>query len=252
MGDDNMKIIDFHTHPFINKETNTCFYDINFDFKDGLKASGITMCCGSVIVKTSDINKIKELNKAAYKLSLDYDGFYIPGIHIHPDYVEESIAELKKYNSLGVKLVGELVPYYNGWSKYYSYSLIPIYEEIDRLNLVVSVHTQEEESLEKAVAEFKNINFVAAHPRDKVDYDNHIKRALKYDNYYIDLSGTGLFRYGMLENMVNKIGSEKILFGTDFPICNPLMYVKAVEFENISNSDKENIFYKNAERLLSL
>lgn len=247
-----MKIIDFHTHPFVNKSTNTCFYGINFNFRETLKKAGITKCCGSIIEKTNDINKIKELNSTAYNISSEYNGFYVPGIHIHPDYIDESINELKKYNTLGVKLIGELVPYYNGWDKYYSKNLCEIYSIIEELNMVVSVHTQEEESIEKAVKEFKNITFVAAHPRDKADYTGHIERAKKYDNYYIDLSGTGLFRYGMLENMVNEIGSEKILFGTDFPICNPKMYVEAVDFENISDDSKENIYYKNAERLLCI
>ena len=40
------------------------------------------------------------------------------------------------------------------------------------------------------------------------------------------------------------------LFGTDYPITNPHMYVQAVEFEHISEEAKDMIFYKNAEILL--
>ena len=74
----------------------------------------------------------------------------------------------------------------------------------------------------------------------------------KYPNAYLDLSGTGLFRYGMLKHGVDMVGAEKFLFGTDYPITNPHMYVQAVEFEHITEEAKDMIFYQNAERILGI
>ena len=74
----------------------------------------------------------------------------------------------------------------------------------------------------------------------------------KYDNIYLDLSGTGLFRFGMLKRLVDQVGAERILFGTDHPICNPAMYVAGVMHERISERNMSLIFSENAKRLLEI
>lgn len=253
-----MKIIDFHTHPFINDKHNSCFYTdtvTKSNFKEILNKAGIDHICGSVIYKTNNFDEIKKLNYEAMKLKEIWGDFYTPGIHIHPHYIEESINELQIMSAAGVNLIGELVPYYNGWKNYYDKNIHIIYEEIDKLNMIVSLHTDNDTDmklLEEAIKRFKNIKFIAAHPNQKELYKTHIKLLNKYDNYFLDLSGTGLFRYGMLSNLVKNTSSEKILFGTDFPICNPKMYVEAVLFENLKSSDLDNILYKNAENLLNI
>ncbi len=253
-----MKIIDFHTHPFINEENNSCFYENTVtknNFKEILDNAGINHICGSVIYKTNNFEHIKKLNREALKLMEIWGDFYTPGIHIHPYYIEESINELKFMSKKGIKLVGELVPYYNGWFNYYDKNMHTIYEEIDSLNMVISIHTDEKtdmKKLEEAVKNFKNINFVAAHPQEKDKLNKHIELLNKYNNYYLDLSGKGLNRLGMIKTLVNKCSSEKILFATDYPICNPKMYVEAVLAEIVKLNDIENIMYKNAERLLNL
>ena len=46
-------------------------------------------------------------------------------------------------------------------------------------------------------------------------YEKHLERMAKYENLYLDLSGTGLFRYGMLAYGAKKVGAERFLFGTN-------------------------------------
>ncbi len=74
----------------------------------------------------------------------------------------------------------------------------------------------------------------------------------KHENLYLDLSGTGLFRFGLLKHLIREVGADRILFGTDYPICNPRMYVQAVYGEDISEEDQEKILFRNAEALLKL
>lgn len=118
--------------------------------------------------------------------------------------------------------------------------------------MVVSVHTQSEDTLEMAVKTFPDIMFVAAHPGDKNSYLRHLECMKKYENYYLDLSGTGIFRYGSISYGVSKVGNERFLFGTDYPICNPGMYVQAVLYERLKDKDYEAIFSGNARKLLKL
>ena len=252
------EIIDFHIHPFIKSENNMCVYENTVgsteDIKKDLTRAGISRACGSVIhrIQSDGFDEIKELNDEALLIKEQLGSFYIPGIHIHPKFVKESCEELKRMYDKGVRLVGELVPYHMGWKDYYDNNLHEIYEYIEQLGMVVSVHTQSEDTLEIAVKTFPNIAFVAAHPGEKKSLMGHLDCMKKYENYYLDLSGTGIFRYGSISYAVSEVGSDRILFGTDYPICNPKMYVEAVLYEKLKDKDYEAIFSGNARRLLKL
>ena len=96
------------------------------------------------------------------------------------------------------------------------------------------------------------ITFVGAHPSEKPVYLRHIEWMRELPNYYLDLSGTGLFRYGMLAHGVKELGGERFLFGSDYPVCSPGMNIGGVDYELISDSDRELILAGNAKRLLGL
>ena len=80
----------------------------------------------------------------------------------------------------------------------------------------------------------------------------HVERMKKFPNLNLDISGTGLFRYGLLAALAQTVGSDRVLFGTDYPICNPGMYVQAVLGEHIPDEDKEKILFGNARRILGI
>ena len=52
--------------------------------------------------------------------------------------------------------------------------------------------------------------------------------------------------------LAQTVGSDRVLFGTDYPICNPGMYVQAVLGEHIPDEDKEKILFGNARRILGI
>lgn len=132
----------------------------------------------------------------------------------------------------GINLVGELVPYMNGWENYASAGLSEILDLCQQLHMIVSLHSMEDEHME---------TMFAAHPGEHDAYMRHIARMKKYGNVYLDLSGTGLFQYGMLSYGVQQVGAERFLFGSDYPVCNPSMQVAGVLYEKISDSAKEQI-----------
>ena len=96
------KIIDFHTHVFDADEFNICTHVEHCNMtventKRDLTKLGVEKVCGSVINKNRNYNPdfafIKSLNDKALELRDYYDGFYIPGFHVHPNFVKESIKE---------------------------------------------------------------------------------------------------------------------------------------------------------------
>lgn len=256
-------IIDFHTHPFLEARNNICSHqdviDMNGEYTLKLfEKLGVSKICGSVIDMKSDgyanpWDKIKSNNDIALKLKEHYKGFYVPGFHVHPDYIEESIQEIHRMHSEGVNLIGELVPYVDGWSDYSSEGFSTLLEEAGKYNMIVSFHSMGEDEMDKMVKSHKDILFVAAHPGEYGEFMRHIERMKFSENYYLDISGYGIFRHGMLRKAIDTFGVDRILFGSDYPTCNPGMYIGGVLFDNsITDAEKEKIFSLNAKRILNL
>lgn len=252
------EIIDFHMHPFIEDKNNFCVYKENMkmDYKTTLsdmEDAGISKFCGSVIARGENLQSfdtIKAYNREALKLTKLYGDKYVPGFHVHPDFIEESINEIKFANENNVKIIGELVPYMHGWEDYSCREFSEILDEISKYNMIVSIHTLKHDQMEKMASEHKNIRFVFAHPGERESVEKHINIMKKHENVYLDLSGTGLFRYGVVRHLANSVGADRILFGTDYPIGNLAMYVNGVLGEKLTDAEKELIFSQNAKRLL--
>ena len=101
------------------------------------------------------------------------------------------------------------------------------------------------EDLDSLLSSFRKTKMVIAHPESPWGISAMYQFAVKHDNMLLDLSGSGLFRMGMLRKGVDVMGSERILFGTDYPICNPAMNVAGVLFENLTEKEKKHILHDN-------
>lgn len=257
-----MKIIDFHTHPGYNT-TQKWGYDMTDSlFVEELRRSSIAMAAGSYLdmnlIKSSNSydELIKRLNSNSWQFFCNHSDFFVPGIHIHPDYVKESCEQIEFYAKKGVVLVGELVPYLMGcdWNSevYTTKGFMELFDLCNQFYLTVSVHTSTPAECEHIAKTFKNLNLVMAHPAYGDEYFARLDVVKKYDNLFLDLSGTGIASYGMLRYGVDIVGKEKIVFGTDFPIYNPEMYVRTVFYEKMSYDELEHILFKNATKLLKL
>ena len=125
--------------------------------------------------------------------------------------------------------------------------------EAGKRNMIVNFHSQGEDEMDEMVKAHKDVVFVAAHPGEYKAFMRHIDRMKYSENYYLDLSGYGIFRHGMLRRAIDTFGIDRLLFGSDFPTCNPAMYIGGVLLDDlISDSEKEKIFSLNAKRLLGI
>ncbi len=259
------EIIDFHTHPFLTNEDNICSHIpyCAMGVEETLKTLDelhITHFAGSVISAHNDRPKEEWLgdmlrhNADALRLQELYKGRYIPGFHIHPAFVKESCEEIENMAKRGVKLIGELVPYKDGWTGYYGKEQLEIFKLAEEYGMIVSLHTMWDDDMDKLVAECPRLTIVAAHPAEGNQFDRHIARARGHENYLIDLSGTaGYGRYGAIRHLVDEMGIERVLFGSDFPTCAPGTCVGGILFNRtLTDVEKEQIFSLNAKRLLGL
>ena len=256
------EIVDFHTHPFIDAKNNICPHTdvVKMDAQTTLetfKKLGVSKICGSVVEcgNNDDIwAKVKANNDEALKLKEIYGDFYIPGFHIHPDFVDESLKEIDRMKALGINLIGELVPYIDKWQNgYSSENMSVLLDFAGKNNMIVSFHSMHNDEMDEMVKRHKDVIFVAAHPGEYSDFMRHIDRMKFSENYYLDLSGYGIFRHGMLKKAVETFGEDRILFGSDYPTCNAGMYIGGVLFDNLlTDTQKEKIFSLNAKRILTI
>jgi uncharacterized protein len=83
-------------------------------------------------------------------------------------------------------------------------------------------------------------------------WDEAAAIAAEHDNVYLELCAVLDERAGIVEKFVSAAGSEKILFGTDFPWFDYHYYIAGVAAAKISDEDRFNIFYRNAKKLLEI
>jgi len=251
-----MKVIDAHIHPFLDAENNIAAYgapNTLEEFISELKRAGVTKACGSVIAKTeaATFEAIEKLNDDALKIRDRYPDFYIPGVHVHGRFPTESCRELERLHARGVRWIGELVPYMMKTGPYDAPGMMEIYALAQDLGMPVNLHLWPSPlgELETAARNFPNLKLVIAHPGDFGEAPERFRFVAEHDNVFLDLSGTGLFRWNMLRYAIGVCGSEKLLFGSDFPICSVGMNLHGVLSETLSEEESANVFYRNFERI---
>jgi len=255
------EIIDFHMHPYLTTEQNYCFYKEYYDFtpdgyKKQLNKAGIKHICGSVIsgrYPVQEFEYLRKLNRIALQIKDILGDFYTPGFHIHPAFLEESLEEIDFMHEHGVYLMGELVPYMHNWGESFNVEAFhKILAKGEKYQMVCNYHTPFDFDMNEIISAHPNMNFVAAHPGERDRVAIHIEMMKKHPNLYLDLSGTGILRFGMIKRVIQEVGADRIIFGTDYPIGNPGLYVEAVKFEELTEPEYRMIFSENAKRLLQI
>jgi predicted TIM-barrel fold metal-dependent hydrolase len=69
-------------------------------------------------------------------------------------------------------------------------------------------------------------------------------------NFYLDTSGYGHDRVGVLEYAVNTIGPDRVLFGSDFSINDPSTVIARIKNSFLTTEQKQKIFSGNLQDLL--
>lgn len=171
----------------------------------------------------------------------------------NPNYYDEYASEMYKIlenpNYIGLKFL----PAYHNYSldgDAYTEAL----EFADKHNLIVLCHTwgyttfNSPKEVRNVLKKYHNLQFIMGHSSPN-ELDAAIQIANDFDNAYLDICDIHR-NGGTVAKMVDKAGSEKVLFGTDLPWYDPNYAIGSVLFAKISDRDRENIFRRNALRML--
>ncbi|MFH1928527.1 MAG: amidohydrolase family protein [Chloroflexota bacterium] len=211
-------------------------------------------------------DKVCTLGEHDYQMELlaKYPDWVIPcacAIHVHYP-AHEIWAELERCHQAGFKCVGELAAAY----PYMRYPVTgpnwrPVYEFAEKHNWSVSFHSDHSGGPEwcsptamgKVAEWYPSVPFIINHcgVDDPHGIEESIQVAMTHDNIYLEISSTAA-RYGTVEQLVSRLGSDRLMFATDGPALDFARELGQVAYARIPDADKENIFGLNFARLLHM
>jgi len=190
----------------------------------------------------------------------NHDRIYSFG-SIHPD-AEDALEELERIKALGLYGV-KLHPDYQNFMVD-DELLDPIYDKLEKLDLPVVFHAGYDfvsprlihcppERAENLIKRHKGLKIILAHLGGN-DCWQQVYQVLAGigGEVYLDTAFTGYCENNLMEKIINKHGSERILFASDCPWESPRFLADKIDSLHISDDAKENIFSRNALRLLGV
>lgn len=262
-------LIDFHTHAFPDKIAQKAIDKLSFvsgglqPYTDGtvaglrrrMEEDGVDKAV--VLNIATNPTQQKNVNDFAAAVNNGLDLFAFGSVHpFSPDALEE----LERIQELGLKGV-KLHPDYQGFAVD-DPRMKPIYRKISELGLITVFHAGLDygfpppyggtpDKMATALQWFES-PVVAAH-WGGVNCNQEVLDKLCGTEIYLDVS----FGYAMLpkyyaEKMLDKHGTDRVLFGTDTPWHTAPMEQRLLNSLSLSDEDKENIFHRNAEKLLRI
>ncbi len=259
-------IIDFHTHAFPPKiagrameklsyssgglipQTDGTVYDLKrLMQKDGVDRS-VTLAIATNETQQQAVNDYIK-SQECYEI--------IPFGSVYPwaDSAFEELERIKDMGIKGIKLHPEYQQFFVDDEK-----LKPLYKKISQLGLIVIFHAGEDfgypgpyhatpERLRTA-AKWIDSPMICAHWGASCMGEDVLKHLCDTPVYFDTAFGYGTMPKERAQRILEKKGADHIVFGSDCPWHAPSWDIKMINTLDISESDKEKIFYKNAESLL--
>jgi hypothetical protein len=250
------EIFDCHLHCPAEKGEDWQWYKVTNNFEDFvayLDKTGVQK--GIINSQRSYGAKPAEFiagNREVARYAEKYKGRFTGACVVNPLYIEESLKEITFcHDQFGFVWVGELCNYMVP----YVYSIPEfalLVEHVKKLNMVLALHTEHGE-MEFISEKFPDVTIAFAHFGDDHEYDDIFKRidmVAANPNFYLDTSGYGHDRVGVLEYALKKIGEDRILFGSDFSINDPGAVIARINNAFLTDEQRQKIFSGNLKQLL--
>ena len=243
------KIIDCHTHmPSIGWDKHSDFFSSVQDAVKYLRSLGIEKAIFNtwrgVLSETAE--DLEKGNAEALEMVALTDGFLYPGVAMNPDFPEESLRCLSKFHELGYRWAGEVITYNSKTPcKYTDPRFIKLIERCMELKFVVQIHGEAE--LVDLAKMFPKLPIICSH----IGEEEFLKRILKAENVFLDISGmAGGLIMGRLEKAVEILGTNRLLFGSDFTGYDPQAFIARVEKAIPDFQEQKKVFHNNVLYLL--
>ncbi len=277
-------IIDFHTHivpPTVKERrqeylNDACFRSLYSQPKAKLATAEEVITC----LDEHNIDKCVVLNLGwtSHELCVQTNDYILEAISkysqrligfcaIQPLAGDKAIKELERCAQSGARGVGEIRSDTQGFDIRDGNLMGPLVETMMKYNLILLTHASEPvghqyfgkgsitpELLYPFIQAFPELKLVCAHWGGGLPFYALMPEVAKaLANVYFDTAATPfLYQPQIFKHIVEIIGSDKILFGSDYPLMPPRRVIDQIELAGLNPQDKTKILGDNARVLLSI
>ena len=261
-----MKIIDIHTHIYpdaiARKATDSIrdFYQLDGGGMDGSvqmlrqrgKEAGISQFV--VLPVSNSPRRVRHINEFLLEKSREYEDFIGFGtLHADMEGLMEETEWILQNGLHGIKMHPDSQQFNIDDER-----LFPVYEHLqDRIPVMLHMgdlryNFSHPVRLKRVLELFPHLQVIAAHFGGYSMY--HTARELLWDTDCIfDVSSSLMFmEEGVAEKYIRSYGPERMAYGTDYPLWDPVTEVNRFSRLKLTDEEFEQIFHKTAERILNL
>ena len=260
-------IIDSHAHIFPDKIAQKAsdnigsFYDLfmNYDGTvDTLISEGNECGITKYVVQSvaTVVHQVKHINDFIVSSVKKYPDKLIGFGSLHPDMdgAEEEVDRLISNGLLGIKLHPDFQKFAINDEK-----ALRLYEIVGE-KLPFLIHTGDKRYkysnpslMADAAKRFPHVRFIAAHFGGWSEWDDAQRELAGLDNIFVDTSSSF---YSMnpekAAELINRFGSDRVFFGTDYPMWKAKDDLKFLQQVPVSDDVKEKVLWKNINTFLGL
>ncbi len=277
-------IIDFHTHifpPWVREKRNEyikrdpCFSLLYSQPK--AKMATAEELVASMNETKVDLSVVLNIGWASQELCVETNDYILDSISRYPDRLiafcsvqpkeeDAAIIEVERCARAGARGIGEMRPDVQGFNLTDKMIMQPLVDVAVTHNLIFLTHSSEPVGHQYAgkgevtptilysfIVNFPDLKVVCAHWGGGLPLHAlmpEVARALA--NVSFDTAATILlYQAGIFKQVSNIIGSDKILFGTDYPLISQNRIIAQIQSLELGEEDKAKILGGNAQKLLS-
>lgn len=262
-----MRIIDFHTHiypdPIARKAADSIrdFYELAGDDMDGtvdtLLARGQEAGIDHFVVLPVGLKPghVRHINEFILKEVAGHPQFTGFGtIHAAMEELEAEIEFIHTSGLRGVKMHPDTQLFNIDDPR-----LFPAYDLLRQKGMQVILHTGDSRHdyshparLRRVLAHFPGLTVVAAHFGGYSMYETAYEQ-LKDTDCFMDVSSSMMFMdRDTAVGYIRKYGPERLVYGSDYPLWDPVQEVKRFLSLGLTDAETEQIAHRTAESLLGI
>ena len=210
----------------------------------------------------------RETNDYLIQAVNQYPGRLVGFCSVNPVWGKDRVrAEIERCAAAGLKGIGELHPDCQGFDITDCAEMAPMMEMAQDLDLPVLIHTSEPvghqypgkgkttpDRVYGLIRNFPDNTIVCAHWGGGLPFYGLMPEVpAELANVYFDTAVSPfLYKQDIFDVVSRIIGSDKILFATDFPLIRHRRLIRQVEQSCLNSEDKVDILGGNAAKLLGL
>ena len=260
-------LIDIHTHIYPDKIARKAadsvrdFYDLEGSLQmDGtvdmlLKRGAEAGISHFVVLPVSNgPTHVRSINNFILEQTKTHDNFIGFGtVHAAMENIEEEVDRILSVGLKGIKMHPDSQRFNIDDER-----LFPVYDAI-RGRIPVLLHMGDRRydfshpaRLRKVLAQFPDLQVIAAHFGGYSMFET-ARENLEDTPCVFDISSAMMFMQpGEAEGYINRYGAERMAYGTDYPLWDPVTEVQRFRRLKLTGEQFDQISYKTAQRILNL